>query len=354
MIDDDQQIYDLDLMDDQLVLGIKGTLSVVELKVLELRMLEGRLAKARRGELFNRIPPGYVLDGSEKIVLDPDERVRESIRLVFDKYRQLWSARQTGQWFRDHDLRLPVNKCWGGRVELDWKPPSPRLVCAYLGNPFYAGAYFYGCGETQTILQDGKLIKRRRRQTPRAENCQVFIRDHHEGYIDWATYEENRRKMSRNSFGNETDPAIAAIRKGRGLLAGLLRCGHCGRRLRVRYWGHRGTAPRYACEGGYSSGGEYCISFGGKKVDSRFAEVVLEVLSPLGVEASLRALDQLRAAANEKLRILRLELEQLAYEVERAHHQYNQVDPRNRLVAAELERRWNAKLEEQETLGSRV
>ena len=140
LIGDDQQIYDLDLMDDQLVLGIKGTLSVVELKVLELRMLEGRLAKARRGEFFNRIPPGYVLDGSDKIVLDPDERARESIRPVFAKYRQLWSARQTGQWFRDHDLRLPVNKCWGGRFELDWKPPSPRLVCAYLGNPFYAGA----------------------------------------------------------------------------------------------------------------------------------------------------------------------------------------------------------------------
>ena len=350
LIGDEEQIYDLDLMDDQLVLGIKGTMSVVELKVLEMRMLQGRLAKARRGEFFTRIPPGYVLDSLGKVVFDPDKRVHESITLVFQKYRQLWSARQTSQWFRDHDLRLPVNKCWGGRVELDWKLPQPELVLFFLRNPFYAGAYFYGCGETETILQDGRLVKRRRRPAPRPDNCKVFIRDHHEGYIDWATYEDNRQKMRRNTFSNETDPAIAAVRKGRGLLAGLLRCGHCGRRLYVRYWGHRGTAPRYVCEGDYRAGGDQCISFGGSKVDRRFARELLEVLSPLGIEASLQALDQLRASEDEKLRLLRLELEQLDFEVQRAYDQYNEVDPRHRLVAAELERRWNAKLEEQETL----
>ncbi len=354
LIGDEAQVYDLDLMDDQLVLGIKGTMSVVELKVLQMRMYEGRLAKAQRGEFFTRIPPGYVLDGSKKIAFDPDERVREAIGLVFEKFRQLWSGRQTSQWFREHNVRLPVNRCWGGRVELDWKFPRADLVIDILRNPFYAGVYFYGCGETQALLKDGKLVKRRTRPAPRPDNCKVFIFDHHEGYIDWATHEEIRQRMSRNTFSKQTDPAIAAVRKGRGLLAGLMRCGHCGRKLSVKYWGHQGTAPRYFCEGDYSAGGDYCISFGGKKVDQRLAQEVLEVLSPLGIEASLQARDQLRAVQSEKLRILRLELEQLDYEVQRAYDQYNEVDPRHRLVAQELERRWNTKLEEQEELHARI
>ncbi len=354
LIGDEEQIYDLDLMDDQLVLGIKGTMSVVELKVLQLRMHQGRLAKARRGEFFNRIAPGYVLDGSGKIVFDPDERVREAIALVFEKFRRLWSGRQTGQWFREHNVRLPVNKCWGGRVGLEWKLPKYDFVYDILRNPFYAGVYFYGCGEVQVSLQDGKLVKKRTRPAPRPDNCEVFIFDHHEGYIDWATHEEIRQRMSRNTFSKQTDPAIAAVRKGRGLLAGLMRCGHCSHMIRVHYWGHQGTAPRYICPGDYAAGGDYCISFGGNKVDRRFAQEVLEVLSPLGVEASLQARDELQAAQSEKLRILRLELQQLDYEVQRAYDQYNEVDPRHRLVATELERRWNTKLEEQEKLRATI
>lgn len=354
LIGDEEQVYDLDLMDDQLVLGIKGTMSVVELKVLQMRMYEGRLAKARRGEFFSRIPPGYVLDGSDKIVFDPDERVRKSIALIFDKYHQLWSSHQTSQWFREHDVRVPVNKCWGGRVELDWKFPGTDLVYDILRNPFYAGVYFYGCGEIQITLKDGKLIKKRKRPAPRPDNCKVWIFDHHEGYIDWARHEEIRKRMKRNSFTKQADPAIAAVRKGRGLLAGLMRCGHCGRKLQVRYWGHQGTAPRYICQGDYHAGGDYCISFGGKKVDRSLAQEVLKILSPLGIEASLKARDQLVSAQNEKLRILRLELEQLDYEVQRANDQYNEVDPRHRLVAQELERRWNTKLEEQEELRARI
>jgi len=354
LIGDEEQVYDLDLMDDQLVLGIKGTMSVVELKVLQMRMHQGRLAKARRGEFFTRIPPGYVLDGSERIVFDPDERVRESIALVFEKYQQLWSGRQTSQWFREHKILAPVNKCWGGRVGLDWKFPRADLICDILRNPFYAGVYFYGCGETETTLEDGRLIKKRTRPAPRPDNCKVWIFDHHEGYIDWARHEEIRQRMSRNTFSKQTDPAIAAVRKGRGLLAGLMRCGHCGRRIRVRYWGHQGTAPRYICEGDYHAGGDYCISFGGKKVDHRLTQEVLEILSPLGLEASLQARSQLLSVQSEKLRLLRLELEQLDYEAQRAYDQYNEVDPRHRLVAQELERRWNMKLEEQTQLRARI
>ena len=243
-----------------------------------------------------------------------------------------------------------MNKSWGDRVDLDWKLPHPALVCDILKNPFYAGAYFYGCDKTETVLEGGRLVKRRRRRPRRPENCEVFLRDHHEGYIDWATHEEICERMRRNTFSGQTDLAIAAVRKGRALLAGLLRCGHCGRKLRVRYWGHQGTAPRYVCEGDYRAGGDRCISLGGSKIERRLTQEVLEVLSPLGIEASLQALDELQVTQSEKLRILRLELEQLDYEVQRAFDQYNQVDPRYRLAAEELERRWNEKLEEQKKL----
>ncbi len=355
LIGDEDQIYDLDLMDDQLVLGIKGTMSVVELKVLKMRMLQGRIEKARRGEYFTRIPPGYVLDGNRKVVFDPDERVRKAIALVFRKYRELWSARQTTQWFRDNGMQLPVTKCRDGKAKIVWQGPKPTFIQYMLSNSFYAGAYTYGWGITAVEFKDGQLVKRRRRAAHRPEECEVFIPNHHEGYIDWRTYEENRERMSRNCLrSGEADPQIAAVRAGQGLLTGLLRCAHCGRKLHVRYWGRSGTAPRYQCVGDYRWGGEYCIGFGGAKVDQRLAREILQVISPLGIEASLEALERFRSVDEDRHQSLLLELRQLDYEVQRAQEQYDQADPRNRLVVDELERRWNEKLKERETIRKRI
>src|ERR1700747_3472944 len=179
-----------------------------------------------------------------------------------------------------------------------------------------------------------------------AEECRVFIRDHHVGYIDWATYEENQRMIRRNSVNWEGDESMAAIRAGQGLLVGLLRCGHCGRKLHVRYWGGRGTHARYLCKGDYDEGGQYCIAFGGSSVDRRVGQELLEVIAPLGVEASLRALEELSAGGAAQRAALCRQLEQLAYEAKKAFEQYDAVDARNRLAASELERRWNEKLEE--------
>ena len=142
LIGDEQQVYDLNYLDDQLVLGIKGTLSVVELKVLRQRLQAGQESKTRRGELLKRLPVGYAKDGTGKVALHPDQRVCEAIRLVFAKFRELWSVRQTFQWFRDHDVELPANPIHGSR--LVWKIPSQSLVADILRNPFYAGAYVWG------------------------------------------------------------------------------------------------------------------------------------------------------------------------------------------------------------------
>jgi DNA invertase Pin-like site-specific DNA recombinase len=351
LIADEQQVYDLNYLDDQLVLGIKGTLSVVELKVLRQRLQAGQESKARRGELFKRLPVGYVLDPMGKVVFHPDQRVCEAIQLVFVKFRERWSVRQTFQWFRDHDVDLPANPIRGTR--LVWKIPTQSLVRDILSNPFYAGTYVWGRRPVTTLLVEGRLEKRQG-ATRRAEDCRVFIRDHHVGYIDWAAYEENQRMIRRNSVNWQGDESMAAIRAGQGLLVGLLRCGHCGRKLHVRYWGGRGTNARYLCKGDFDDGGQYCLGFGGASVDRRLGDELLKVISPFGLEASQRALEELSAGDVAQRAALSSKLEQLEYEAKKAFEQYDAVDARNRLVAGELERRWNEKLAEIETTQQRL
>lgn len=346
---DEERVYDLSEIDDQLMLGIKGTMSVVELKVLKMRMQDGKEEKARRGELKMRLPPGYVYDPFDKVVKDPDERVRKAILSIFQKFRELWSVRQTFKWFHENDVSLPAN-IWGGSssTNLQWKLPSQSFVDNMLHNPFYAGAYVYGRRPNKTVFSNGKLTRKAGSPLP-PEECRVFIKEHHEGYISWEEFQRNRERMHRNCMKFGSDPSVAAVRSGHGLLAGLLRCGHCGRKLQVRYWGKSGTTPRYFCNGTYDTGGDYCISFGGEKVDSRFAEEILGAISEFGVDASLRAIKTFDGQQDARCNALALELKQLEYESGRAFDQYDQVDPKNRLVAEELESRWNAKMSQVKT-----
>lgn len=347
LLGDGERVYDLDVLDDQLVLGIKATLSVVELKVLKLRMLEGMREKARRGELVRVLPPGYVRDNTGKVVKDPDERVQEAMALVFSKFREARSVRQAWLWFYDRNLELPVNKPSADCMKIVWQVPNLSFVGNVLRNPFYAGAYAWGQNPTTTTVVEGRLVKRQRR-VGRPEESEVFIPDHHEGYIDWETFQENLRVIGNNSTRGQSGEATGAVRSGNGVLVGVLRCGRCGRKLHVRYWGKSGTWARYVCKGDYESGGKYCLGFGGSKVDERFSEELLAALSPLGVRASMIAMERLSAKDAEVQETLRRQLDQLQYEARRAFEQYDEVDARNRLVAAQLEKRWNAKLEEVE------
>jgi DNA invertase Pin-like site-specific DNA recombinase len=180
LIGDAEQIYDLELMDDQLVLGIKATLSIVELKVLKLRLLQGMEEKARRGELKRLLPVGYVRDCTGQVVKDPDQRVQEAIELVFRKFRDLASGRQTFLWFRTHGVELPVNKGWGGPMRVVWQLPTNAFLQNLLRNPYYAGAYVWGRREVRMAFEHGNLRKRAGR-VRRAEECRVFLRDHHAG-----------------------------------------------------------------------------------------------------------------------------------------------------------------------------
>jgi hypothetical protein len=334
-------------MDDQLVLGIKGTLSVVELKVLKNRLLRGQEEKARRGELFRVVAPGYLSNEDGKLAKDPDLRIQEAIRLVFTTFRESTSARQTHLWFVRNQVSLPVNRRGNGRNAIEWQVPGLTFVRSVLKNPIYAGAYVYGRKPVKMTVSGGRLVKRSGPALA-PEDCRVFIRDHHEGYISWEEFEENRRKLRTNELRLGSDESVAVIRQGHGLLSGLPRCGRCGKKLHVRYWGKSGTAARYLCSGDFGNGGMYCIGFGGATVDRRFSELLLEVLSPYGIEASVRAIESVNTETDGKSAVFEKQLQQLEYETQRAFEQYNAVDARNRLVAGELEKRWNEKLEETE------
>jgi DNA invertase Pin-like site-specific DNA recombinase len=349
LIADADSVYDVRTLDDQLVLGIKATMSVAELKVLHQRLQQGTEAKARRGELVRLLPPGYVRNASGQIVKDPDQRVQQAIDQVFRLFRHPRSIRQTFLWFQRRGLELPVNKREQANTRLVWHVPTQPFIGSILHHPCYAGAYVWGQRHTELVVVKGKVIKR---TSPwqRPEDCRVFIPDHHEGYIDWETFEENQRIMHNNATKTDPDASVGAVRAGKALLAGLLRCGHCGRKMHVSSWGKSGTSPRYRCRGTCDAGGTYCVMFGGAGVDRRLTQALLHVISPLGLQASLEAIAGLHQREHEQRHTLEYKLGQLRYEAQRAFEQYNEVDPRHRLVAAELERRWNAKLEEVEVV----
>jgi hypothetical protein len=332
-------------MDDQLILGIKGTISAVELKILRTRLIAGMEEKAKRGEFKRQIPPGYIWDANEKVVKDPNKRIRDTIELIFKKFREIQSIRQTYLWFHSENIEVPVLKNKAGKKEIVWKLPEKGYLQAMLKNPFYAGVYVWGRETTKLEYIDGKIVKRKAKMSD-ARESKVFIEDHHDGYIDLETFDENQDLIRNNCLSQTQVERRGAARDGQGLLSGILRCGRCGRKLYVAYYGKSGTAARYICRGDYESGGKYCLAFGGRTVDKKFTEELLRAVSPYGMKASIKATKMLSIKEEDKVKAFEQKINQLEYETSRAFEQYNEVDPRNRLVAAELERRWNEKLEE--------
>lgn len=350
LLGDDDTIYDPNHFDDQLVLGIKGTISVAELSVLKMRLQQGKEAKAKRGELFATVAPGYVREGNS-IVKDPNRRVQDAIKLVFSKFQELGSMRQAYCWFIDNKIELPANKSLGGQLQLVWKLPAQTFIPSILHNPIYAGAYVYGRRTVEKVFRNGE-VRKQQGAICSPDKAKVFILDHHEGYISWDTYLRYQRMIDQNGTNFQPDEAMLSLRKGHGLLTGLLRCARCGHKLHVRYWGKRGSTPRYLCHGDYRSAGQYCIGFGGSTIDQRIAEEVLKIVSPEAVTASLQAIEMYSSEHNDQQKARARQLQQMEYEADRAFLQYDQADPNNRLVVGTLEQRWNEKLEKVEQLRS--
>ena len=342
LVVDPDGIYDPRLVNDRLLLGLKGTMSEFELTLLRQRSLEALRAKAARGELQFGLPVGLCWTKGGRIELEPDRRIQEAIRLVFRKYDELGSARQVLLWFREEKIELPTVSPGELGPEQKWRLPVYGSILAILQNPVYAGAYVFGRTEARTQIVGGRARKTAGHRKP-MPSWSVLIRDHHPGYITWEQFERNQAVMEENAHMKGLMSRKAG-RGGRSLLAGLLRCARCGRMLRVAYTG-KSEAARYACHGAHiSQGVSKCISFGSLRPDAAVACEILRVVQPDAVEAALEAAQQVGRAEEERRSALRLELEQARYEARLAARRYEAVDPENRLVASELESRWNAGL----------
>lgn len=354
LIGDEDGLYDPRAPNDRLLLGVKGTMSELELSLIRQRSQEALKLKSERGELFTTVAIGYARVDRNRIEKVADVRIQEAIALVFRKFAELQSIRQVHVWLRQESIEMPANVYGPTGWRVIWKPPIYNTVHRILTNPIYAGAYAYMRSTSTIRIEGGRKHVRRGIQRPMAEWA-VLLRDHHEGYIPWPTFEHNRRVITDNANGRG-DRVRGPARKGEALLGGLLRCGHCGRKLHVHYTGKGGDTARYGCRGAMVNHGikPVCIGFGSIRVDRAIGEAVLRVIKPDGISAAIAAAERLDAQARESRRQIELALEQATYEVERTRRQYDAVDPANRLVAGELERRWNERLAEQRRLQERL
>jgi len=350
---DPDGVYDPRLVNDRLLLGLKGTMSEYELSLLRQRGLAARDSKAKRGELRFSLPPGYCWDELGRIELDPDERVVEAVHLVFRKFRELGSARQVLLWTLQAELELPVLRQGPAGSRIAWQAPAYHRVLKILQHPMYAGAYVFGRTSTRTHLVDGQARTSGGHRRP-MQAWDVLLKEHHRGYISWKEFEDNQKMLAENAHMKKRMSRMSA-RGGRALLSGLVRCARCGRMMRVFYGMRSGHAHRYQCRGDVERVGKgLCVGIGGVRVDRAVAAQLLDAVSGHAVEAALRAAEQASQIEDEVTQALSREVEEARYEASLAARRYEVVDPTKRLVARELEARWNGALERIVALEERI
>jgi DNA invertase Pin-like site-specific DNA recombinase len=332
---DQETVYAPRQSNDRLLLGLKGSLNEYELDLLRQRSVEARIEKARRGELVPAAPVGYLKTEDQRLERNPDRRVQEAIHLVFRKFLELGTVRQTLLWFLEHGLQVPTHTPRGNIL---WRRPAYRSMYRMLTNPVYGGAYAYGKTEQLLRYENGEARHHCRRK-PRHQWL-ALIPNAHEGYLSWEEFEQIQKAIKGNTIGP------GAVRNGPGMLAGLLRCRRCGRRLTVRYTGNGHDILRYTCNRGWLDNGEArCIAFGGIAVDEAIGTEVLKAVQPAAVVAAVQASEEESRRQDEVLDALRRDLEAAQYSAQRAQRQFDAADPENRLVVDELECRWNQALE---------
>ena len=343
LIGDADGLYHPSLFNDRLLLGLKGTMSEAELHVLRARLEGGIRNKAARGELRRGLPVGFVWgDADGEVLLHPDEAVSAAVRAVFERFAEFGSARRVWLWFRSEGLNFPTQR--HPRAPIGWAAPTYTVIHHALSNPVYAGAYTYGKTRRERFVDEHGNIQHRSRHLPR-EQWSVLIKDHHEGYIDWSTYEANQQRLGSNTRPQAHHGGGGAVREGAALLQGIATCGHCGRKLHTHYRG-KNQAPGYHCANKdlVDGRGVYCLNVGGVQIDEAVTNAFLGAVQPAGLAASLRAAELLQADHDGALAQWRLAVERADYDVQRAERRYRAVDPDNRLVARGLETQWEHSL----------
>ncbi len=345
---DQETVYAPRLSNDRLLLGLKGSLNEYELDLLRLRGLEARREKAGRGELVAGVPVGYRVSDEGGLERTPDRRVRQMIALLFAKFFELGSARQVMLWLRASRIQVAANRDRQGTVE--WKDPTAHYVYDVLTNPTYAGAYAYGRTQQRTRVVDGQLRSTATRV--RRSAWTVLLHDRHEAYISWAQFERVEQMLTKNA---QNRGGHGAARRGSALLTGLVWCRRCGHRLGVNYSGSGAAISRYTCDATNGRQGlPKCMSFSAVDVDAHVAQQLLAVVQPGAIEAARSTWINEAGARDQALEAIERQAEQAHYQARHAERQYNAVDPDNRTVAGELERRWNAALELAQSIDQRL
>jgi DNA invertase Pin-like site-specific DNA recombinase len=343
LIGDGHEVYDPRDYNDRLLLGLKGTLSEAQWHQMRTQLYEALLNKAQRGELAIRLPVGYDRDGEGQVVFCPNQEVQSTIHLVFNQFDCLGSGRAVLLYFCGNELQMPRRIPSGpDKGEIEWVKPSYQAIYRILTHPAYAGAYTYG--KTQRIRLPGPEKKVVVRKLP-MEEWAVLRRDAFPGYIVWERYVRNQERLQENAQG--LNWSKGAARRGISLLQGIVLCGRCGRRLHTRY----SNQPAYVCEVASKQYGDpRCQNFMVPHIDEAVTQVFLEAVQPARLEAALAALEQVEAQRQSLATRWEQQRERARYEADLARRRFERVDPDNRLVAAELERRWEEKLQARQRL----
>ena len=336
---DPDGVYDPADVNDQVLLGFKGTMGQMELHVMAQRLQANKRAAAARGELRTPLPVGLVHDDAGDIAVDPDDEVQAAVRDVFAAFGACGSAYGVVDAFRDR--RFPLRAyggAWAG--QLRWGRLTHSRVLGILKNPCYAGAYVHGRYTSRRTVDPDGTVHSSLVERPRAE-WPVLIRDHHEGYITWEDYLANEKKLA----ANQTNAGARPPREGSALCQGIIYCGSCGKPMRTNY--HDDDHPAYECSGRADRlTTPSCRTIAAFTVDDAVAGVLLDALTAEQVALALSAAGEVTARHQRASRAAELAVERARYDADRAERAFTAVEPENRIVARTLETRWEARLAE--------
>ena len=341
LILDEDGLYDPAYYNDRLLLGLKGTMSEAELHVLKARLVGGVLSKAQRAELKMPLPIGLVYDEDERVVLDPDQQVQQSMRVFFATFERTGSAWATVRVFRREGLKFP-KRGQAGSGEITWQPLSHGIALDTLHNPRYAGAFCFGRTRTWKDIEG----KSHCQEMPR-EQWRFLKKEAHPGYITWDQFLAHEQRLLQNQQAHGGGERKAGpAREGPALLQGLVLCGQCGRTMTVRYHQRGGRlTPDYVCEKDcIEHAEEVCQRIPGGGLDEAVGALLVQSVTPLALEVALQVQNEIQEHLAQADRLRQQQLQRAQYEADRARLRYMRVDPNNRLVADTLEAQWNEKL----------